>query len=163
LRNTALGLLLASMVFFTFYWASPFRTVDRDFQVSCYNAAALLKNSQPAGENLVSIGDGPYPEHGIGFEAGVYVAYLTGRRLTSTNSALPEGAAADSLADAVLGKKADAVLVWGKPGDHSYMTIVDRLRNSPEVRLDQAILDPAMGEVGRVVLFSKDDPRSAAD
>jgi 4-amino-4-deoxy-L-arabinose transferase-like glycosyltransferase len=153
LRKTALGLLLMSMVFFAVYWASPFRTVDRDFQMSCYHAAALLKSSQPSGENLVSIGDGPYPEHGIGFEAGVYVAYLTGRPLSAMNSALPDGDAATQLAEAVLGKKADAVLVWGKPGNRSYQTIVDRLRSSPGASLDQAIQDPKMGEVGRVVFL----------
>ncbi len=155
LRMTALGLLLMSTIFFTFYWASPFRTVDRDFQMSCYHAAALLKTSQPSGENLVSIGEGPYPENGIGFEVGVYVAYLTGRHLTAMNSALPGGDEADQLANAVLGKKADAALVWGKPGNRSYRMIVDRLRGAPGVSLDQAILDPKIGEVGRVVFFSR--------
>jgi len=155
LRKTAHGLLLTSMVFLTFYWASPFRTVDRDFQASCYHAADLLKNSQPAGESLVSIGDGPYPEHGIGFEVGVYVAYLTGRHLTALNSALPAGDEASRLAEAVLGKKADAVLIWGKPGNLAYQTIIDRIRNSPGASLDRAILDPKLGEVGRVVFFSQ--------
>jgi hypothetical protein len=105
LRKTALGLLLLSTVFLSFYWASPFRTVDRDFQTSCYHAAALLKSSQPAGESIVSIGDGPYPEHGAGFEVGVYVAYLTGRHLTAMNSALPTGNGAGHLAEALRGKK----------------------------------------------------------
>ncbi len=150
LRKTALGLLLASTVFLTFYWASPFRTLDRDFEVSCNRAAALLKNSQPSGKSLVSIGEGPYPENGIGFEAGVYVAYLSGRRLTAMNSALPEGNEAARLADAVLTKKADAVLVWGKPGAPPYETIVGRLRNAPAASPNQPILDPAKGEVGRV-------------
>jgi hypothetical protein len=155
LQKTALGLLLMSTVFLTFYWASPFRTENRDFQVSCYQAASLLKTSQPSGENLVSIGNGPYPEHGIGFEVGVYVAYLTGRNLVGMNFALPSGQEADQLVRAVLGKKSDAVLIWGKPADRSYQTIVDRLRNSPNVSLDEPILDPAMGEVGRVVFFSR--------
>src|SRR5258706_2445489 len=154
-RKTALALLILSMVFFTVYWASPFRTVDRDFQMSCYHAAALLKSSQPTGENLVSIGDGPYPEHGIGFEVGVYVAYLSGRRLAAMNSALPEGAEAGQLTEAVLRKQTDALPVSGKPGNRSYQIIADRLRRSPAVSLDQAILDPTMGEVGRVVFFSR--------
>jgi len=156
LRKTALALLLMSMVFFTSYWASPFRTENRDFQISCYHAAALLKSSQPSAKNLVSIGNGPYPEHGIGFEVGVYVAYLTDRNLVAMNSALPVGQAADDqLAQAVLGKKFDAVLIWGKPGNLSYQTIVDRLRSAQGVSLDEAILDPTMGEVGRVVFFSR--------
>jgi hypothetical protein len=156
LRKTALALLVTSMVFFHLYWASPFRTVDRDFQMSCYHAAALLKSSQPSGKNLVSIGNGPYPEHGIGFEVGVYVAYLTDRNLAAMNSALPVGRESDDqLAQAVLGKKSDAVLIWGKPGNLSYQTIVDRLRSAQGASLDEAILDPQMGEVGRVVFFSR--------
>ncbi len=36
LQKAGLGLLAASIVFFAVYWASPFRTVDRDFEASCY-------------------------------------------------------------------------------------------------------------------------------
>lgn len=150
LRKTALALLLASTVFLSFYWASPFRTLDRDFEASCKGAAALLKTSQPSGKTLVSIGEGPYPDNGVGFEAGVYVAYLSGRHLTAMNSALPEGDEAARLADAVLSKKAESVLVWGKPGTRPYETIVDRMRRAPAVSPNQPILDPAKGEVGRV-------------
>jgi len=55
----------------------------------------------------------------------------------------------------VLGKKSDAVLIWGKPDNLSYQTIVDRLRSAQGVSLNEAILDPTMGEVGRVVFFSR--------
>ena len=71
------------------------------------------------------------------------------------NSSLPVGQAADDqLAQAVLGKKSDVVLIWGKPGDLSYQTIIDRLRSEQGVSLDEAIMDPTMGEVGRIVFFS---------
>jgi hypothetical protein len=55
----------------------------------------------------------------------------------------------------VLSKKTDAVLVWGKPGTRPYETIIARLRDAPGVSPDQVILDPAKGEVGRVVLFAQ--------
>jgi 4-amino-4-deoxy-L-arabinose transferase-like glycosyltransferase len=155
LRRVSLSLLLISTVFFTFYWASPFRTASRDYQMSCYHAAALLKTTQPTGESLVSIGNGPYPDHGIGFEAGVYVAYLTGRHLVAMNSALPEGNQANQLVAAVVSKKADAVLVWGQPNTRAYQAILDQLRNPQGDSSDQAILDPQMGEVGRVVFYSR--------
>jgi len=97
LQKLGLGLLAASVLFFAVYWASPFRTVDRDFEASCYQAAAVLKGAGPAG-TLVSIGDGPYPEHGVGFEVGPYVAYLAGWRVVGGNSGLPHGSDADVLA-----------------------------------------------------------------
>ncbi|MFY9558901.1 MAG: hypothetical protein WAQ52_01585 [Terriglobales bacterium] len=155
LRKISLGLLLISTAFSAFYWASPFRTASRDYQMSCYHAADLLKAEQPGGDSLVSIGNGPYPDHGIGFEAGVYVAYFARRQLVALNSALPEGEQANQLSAAVLGKNADAVLVWGQPETRAYQTIVDQLRNSPGVSWDRAILDPKMGEVGRVIFFSR--------
>jgi 4-amino-4-deoxy-L-arabinose transferase-like glycosyltransferase len=45
LQKAGLGLLAASIVFFAVYWASPFRTVDRDFEASCYQAAAVLRGA----------------------------------------------------------------------------------------------------------------------
>jgi len=155
LRKASVGLLVASTIFFASYWASPFRTTDRDFEISCYRASALLKGAQPAVETFVSIGNGPYPDHGVGFEVGPYVAYLSGRHLLALNSALPETGQATQLASAVLSKKADAVLVWGLPGNRTYQAIVNQLRNSPGASLDQVITDPSMGEVGRVVFFSQ--------
>jgi 4-amino-4-deoxy-L-arabinose transferase-like glycosyltransferase len=153
LRKAGLALLLLSSVFFTFYWGSPFRTRVRDFEISCYQAAALLKATQPDGTTLVSVGEGPYPDHGVGFEVGEYVAYFTGRHLVAMNSALPGAVETHDLVAAVLGKKADAVLVWGPPGEVSRRIVVDELRGSPGALSDQAILDPSKGEVGRIVFF----------
>ncbi len=116
LKKAGLGLLSASIVFFAVYWASPFRTVDRDFEASCYLAAAVVRGDRPAGM-LVSIGDGPYPEHGVGFEAGPYLAYLAGWRLVGGNSELPQASDADALVGKALAAKADAVVVWGSPSD----------------------------------------------
>jgi 4-amino-4-deoxy-L-arabinose transferase-like glycosyltransferase len=153
LQLAGLGLLLVSTVFFTVYWASPFRTIDRDFQASCYQAASELKSAQPDGATLVSIGNGPYPDRGVGFEAGEIVAYFTGRRLLAMNYALPEASNSHALVEAVLNKQADAVLVWGSAGDSG--PIVGELRDSPRAFSDQAILDPTLGEVGRVVFFGR--------
>lgn len=150
LQKTALGLLAASTVFFAVYWASPWRTVDRDFEVSCYQAADMLRSDKAHG-TLVSIGDGPYPEHGVGFEAAPYVAYLAGWRFVGGNSELPGMAGADELADKALATKADAVAVWGSPGNAVYSYIVGKIGRSG-VRLS-TISDPYKGEVGTVVLF----------
>ena len=155
LQKLSLALLCASALFFTFYWASPFRTVDRNFQLSCRHAATLIKQHHPAAESLVSIGEGPYPEHGIGFEAGVYVAYLAGRHLVAMNSALPDISLAPKLAGAVLQKRADAVVIWGLPANRSYQEILGELRHGTGATSDEAILDPRIGEVGRVFFFQR--------
>ncbi|HET6179593.1 MAG TPA: hypothetical protein VFE61_21900 [Candidatus Sulfotelmatobacter sp.] len=110
-RKIAVALVVASTVFFTLYWASPLRTVDRDFEASCQQAADDLRNLK-AGGTMMSIGRGPYPEHGVGFEMGNYVSYLAGWRLVGGNVALPDSAAgADDLVGKALASKSDAVAV----------------------------------------------------
>jgi hypothetical protein len=152
LQKVGLGLLAASIVFFAVYWASPFRTVDRDFEASCYQAAAVLRGDRPAG-TLVSIGDGPYPEHGVGFEAGPYLAYLAGWRLVGANSALPQASDADALASKALAAKADAVAVWGSPSDTAYVQIVQKVKLAQGLLSATPFADPYKGEVGTVFLF----------
>jgi len=76
------GLLVA----FT-YRSSPFRTLDRNFQVSCYDAARKLETY--SGSRVVTIGSGPYPEHGVGWEAGYRTAYFANRRIVAGTPDLP--------------------------------------------------------------------------
>ena len=148
-----LSLLVASTVFFALYWASPFRTVDRDFEASCYEAADALRSQQPRG-TLVSIGDGPYPEQGVGFEAGVYVSYLAGWRLIGMNSGLPDSSAqANELAGKVLSSRSDAAVVWGSPADRMYEHIVDELEHAKGSASCRKLVDPSKGEVGTVIQF----------
>jgi len=156
LQKAGLGLLAASVVFFAVYWASPLRTVDRDFEASCYQAAAVLRRAGSAG-TLVSIGDGPYPEHGVGFEAGPYVAYLAEWRLVGGNSELPRASDADSLCSKALAAKADAVAVWGSPADPAYIQIVNKVKLTPGLRSASPFADPNKGEVGTIFLFRGKD------
>lgn len=150
-----LSLFVVSTVFFAFYWASPFRTVDRDFEASCYGAASAL-HSQKSGGTLVSIGDGPYPEQGVGFEAGVYVSYLAGWRLIGTNSALPDSSAqADELAGKVMATGSDAAVVWGSPLNRMYERIVDELGHAKGSASMSKLADPAKGEVGTLIQFNR--------
>jgi len=152
LQKAGLGLLAASVVFFAVYWASPFRTVDRDFEASCYQAAAVLRATGPAGA-LVSIGDGPYPEHGVGFEAGPYLAYLSGWRLVGGNSELPHGPDADALSSKALAVNRDAVAVWGSPADPAYIQIVEKIKLAQGLLSASPFADPYKGEVGTLFMF----------
>lgn len=152
-QKTGLALLLASMVFFAVYWASPFRTASRDYEISCYQGADTLRQAAPTG-TLVSIGAGPYPEHGVGFEAGPYIAYLSGWRLIGLNSALPPLSSAEDLRNQVLAVHADAVAVWGTPADSTYRDMIAHLRIAPGLTSSRPIPDPYKGEVGTIFVFT---------
>src|SRR2546427_743273 len=75
LRNLASGLFRASVIFLTFYWASRFRSVLRDYQDGVYSTATALRQI-PSCDKVVAIGEGPFPEHGVGWEAGIYASYF---------------------------------------------------------------------------------------
>jgi 4-amino-4-deoxy-L-arabinose transferase-like glycosyltransferase len=154
-HRSALGLLVVSWLFLLVYWASPFRTQSQNYQISCHEAAAVLRAQQPDGNTLVSIGEGPYPAHGIGFEAGIYAAYLSGRRILAMNAALPRAEEADRLIAAVLEKDSDAVVVWGEPPSDVYRTMVHSLQSAPGAVSHIAVHDPQRGEVGTVILFRR--------
>jgi hypothetical protein len=152
LQKTVLALFVASTIFFFTYWASPFRTVDRDFEVSCYQAASALRKDKSSG-TVVSIGNGPYPEHGVGFEVGSYVAYLSGWRLVGGNSELPDSSGAALLTRKTLAMNSDAVTVWGSPANPVYESIVEQIRQTSSSAIP--IADPYKGEVGTLILFKR--------
>jgi 4-amino-4-deoxy-L-arabinose transferase-like glycosyltransferase len=152
LQKLGVGLLAASLVFFAVYWASPFRTANRDFELGCYEAASTLRQGAPSG-TLASIGEGPYPEHGVGFEVGSYVSYLAGWRLIAGNASLPLPSEAKMLADEVLATHADAVAVWGSPANPTYSAIVAQLKIAPGLNSFRPFSDPFKGEVGTIFLF----------
>jgi hypothetical protein len=153
LRNTLIGIFVASTVFFAVYWASPLRTVDRDFAASCEQAATVLRN-QKSGRTLVSIGNGPYPEHGVGFEAGSYVAFLAGWRLVGENLALPDDSAqAEELVRNALAPESDAIVVWGSPSSNrGYGPIVEEIKQVTSLASVRTLTDPNKGEVGTLIL-----------
>jgi hypothetical protein len=132
------------MVAFT-YRSSPFRTLDRNFQLSCYDAAKKLEAY--SGSRLVTIGSGPYPEHGVGWEAGYRVAYFAQRRIVAESPTLP-GDIPLLMAD-IEKSSADAVLVCGNPADPAFQRVLRSV--AAEYRASSAILDPALGQVGAVV------------
>jgi 4-amino-4-deoxy-L-arabinose transferase-like glycosyltransferase len=151
LQRMLLSLFVVSCVFFAVYWASPFRNVDRDFEVSCYQAANILHGDKLNG-TLVSIGNGPYPEHGVGFEVGSYVSYLAGWRLVGGNSELPDSTGADELAGKVIGTKSDAIAIWGSPTNPAYEHTVEEIKQATVLSSASEIKDPYKGEVGTLIL-----------
>ncbi|MFZ0796276.1 MAG: hypothetical protein WCA13_17110 [Terriglobales bacterium] len=144
-RRLSFVLAVAGLIVSLTYRSSPFRTLDRNFQVSCYDAARKLEAY--SGSRVVTIGLGPYPEHGVGWEAGYRVAYLANRHVVAESPALP-GDVSLLMADIEM-SSADAVLVWGSPADPGFQRVLRSV--AAEYRASLAILDPALGQVGAVV------------
>ena len=154
LNKVLLVLLAAGALFFQLYWASPFRTMNRDFEIVCYDAARQLRNRQPQGKNLVTVGEGPFPDQGVGREAGIYTAYFAGRSILGLNVALPDAAAIPDLAEKISACHANAVLIWGDPASGRYRLLRETLARSFPVESSASITDPQKGEVG-TILFAQ--------
>lgn len=131
------------------YSSSSFRTIDRDFQVSCYRAGQSLR-AHP-GSTLVTVGPGPYPEHGVGWEAGYKSAYFGDRRPIGATDKLPNLDEIPALLGDISKAKPDAVLVWGKPGEPRYESLVQHLVNEYAGIPRETLMDPSYGEVGSVL------------
>jgi hypothetical protein len=151
-RRICLVLVVAGFVFSLTYWASPFRTLTRDFQLSCYDAANHLRAH--AGSRVVSLGAGPFPEHGVGWEAGFKAAYFGGRRIVGTMDSLPDPTQLSSLMADTEKASPDAILVWGRPNDAKRANLLQHLVQVYPHNSTEKILDPRLGEVG-VVIFPR--------
>jgi hypothetical protein len=154
LRKALVVLLAAGALFFQLYWASPFRTINRDFEIACYNGARELRRRQPEGKTLVTVGEGPFPAQGVGREAGIYTAYFAGRSVVGLNVALPDAAALPDLARKISACHADAVLIWGSAASGRYSLLRETLVRSFPVASEAPITDPQKGEVG-TILFAQ--------
>src|SRR5580658_1443334 len=78
-RKLCIALIVLGTIASMVYPSSPFRLLTRDFQSSCYDAGNRLQAH--VGSRVVSIGSGPYPEHGVGWEAGYKASFFGGRRI----------------------------------------------------------------------------------
>lgn len=154
LRKALLAFLAAGALFFQIYWASPFRTMHRDFESACYDGAHELQRRQPEGKTLVTVGEGPFPDQGVGREAGIYTAYFAGRSIVGLNVALPDADAIPDLAEKISACHANAVLVWGNPASDRYGLLLQTLARSFPVGSSSPITDPQKGEVG-TILFAQ--------
>jgi 4-amino-4-deoxy-L-arabinose transferase-like glycosyltransferase len=156
-------LLIFGLIGTQLYWASPFRTIRQDFQRSLYDAADGLRKGRA--RTVVVIGEGPYPEHGVGWEAGVYAAYFAGARVVGDlfedigdagpGSAVPGNVDADLVVTDVGKLDPDAVLVWDLPAHAKYPGVVSELQHAYPDASTSCISDPVKGIVGTLILFKR--------
>ena len=148
-RRAMIALIVLGIFASLVYSSSPFRTLSRDFQVSCYRAGQSLR-AHP-GSTVVSVGSGPYQEHGVGWEAGYKSAYFGDRRLIGATDKLPNLEQIPALLGDISKARPDAILVWGKPGDTRYEALVQQLIHEYAGGSREALVDPFLGEVGSAV------------
>ena len=153
-RAVAAAVLLASTLFLLLYRASPFRSLRRDYQPSCYDAARKLRLI-PSCKRLVVLGAGPYPEHGVGWEAGIYASYFAACRMVAFSPELPRAAQNEWVQKDLHIASPDAILLFGATRDPAYeaaAVAIHELWPNPQ---SKPVDDPQAGEVGE--LFWKPD------
>ncbi|MGA9545018.1 MAG: hypothetical protein WBQ85_15695 [Candidatus Sulfotelmatobacter sp.] len=153
LRKFCITLVVLGTTAAMVYPSSPFRLLTRDFQSSCYDAGRHLQ--EHTGSRVVTIGSGPFPDHGVGWEAGFKASFFGGRRIIAATEALPQSTQLSSL-DADLQKASpDAILIWGKPDEAIYTGLLQNLALQYPRSSSEKIVDPVLGEVGTVLSIAQ--------
>ena len=150
LRTLAGSLFAGSVFFFLFYWASPFRTLHRDYQTSVYSTAAALRQV-PSCNRLVAIGKGPFPEHGVGWEAGIYASYFAQCRVIGFSEEIPPVARAQAVLVDIQTLQPDSILLFGKPGAHDYEVLLSAIHQAGLYSTSKSLFDPEVGEIGQLL------------
>jgi hypothetical protein len=150
-KKLSIALVVLGTVASLVYPSSPFRLLTRDFQGGCYDAGRRLR-AHP-GSSVVSIGSGPFPEHGVGWEVAYTASFFGGRRILGTLDSLPDPTQVSNLTADIRKASPDAVLVWGRPEDARYAGLVDSLMVQYPLSSKEKLVDPALGEVGMVLFI----------
>lgn len=148
LRAVALALVVAGELAALGYGSSPFRTLTRDFQSGCYDAGSRLRVR--GGATVVSIGSGPFPDHGVGWEAGYKAAFFGSRRLIAALDDLPLPANKDAVLADLAKAQPDAIMVWGRPDDARYRAFETAVAAYYPGAASEEISDPVLGRVGAI-------------
>jgi hypothetical protein len=151
-RKLSIALVVLGTFASLLYPSSPFRLLTRDFQSSCYDAGRLLKAY--AGDSVVSIGSGPFPEHGVGWEAGYKSGFFGERKIIGAMDSVPQSTQWSTLAADLRKASPDAILVWGRPDNARYTGLIRSLMLQYPQSSSEKVVDPVLGEVG-IMLWSR--------
>jgi hypothetical protein len=152
-RKLSIALVILGIITSMVYPSSPFRLLTRDFQASCYDAGTRLRAH--AGSSVVSIGSGPYPEHGVGWEAGYKSSFFGERKIIGAMDSLPDSSQLGSLTTDIQKASPSAILVWGRSDDPRYRGLIQSLMLQYPHNSSEQIVDPAIGEVGAVLFTAR--------
>jgi hypothetical protein len=149
-RAVAGILVLCGVIFFQIYWASPSRTLRRDYQTSVYDAASTLR-SLPSCSRLAVIGEGPFPEHGVGWEEGIYASYFSSCRIVAFADRIPPDQQMDALQSDLRAVHPDGILILRGKNNEGYQNLLKMITATAPAILSKPITDPSIGEVGRIL------------
>jgi hypothetical protein len=152
-RKLCIALVVLGTIASMVYPSSPFRLLTWDFQSSCYDAGRRLQ--EHAGSRVVTIGSGPFPEHGVGWEAGFKASFFGERRIIAAAEALPQSTQLSGLLADLRKASPDAILVWGKPDDTRYIGVLQSLTLQYPRSPNEKIVDPVLGVVGTVLFTAR--------
>ncbi len=148
-RLLAIALVIVGEIVSLAYASSPFRRITRDFQTSCYAAAGRLKAHK--GSTVASIGSGPFPDHGVGWEAGYKAAFFANRKLIAASHALPSASTTDAALADLAKASPDAIMIWGSEKDATYASFMRAVSLQYPGASHEKIVDPVLGDVGVIV------------
>jgi hypothetical protein len=151
-RLAVAGIVVLGAVFFNTYWSSPVASLDRDFQASCYDASRKLQFHRSL--TLVSIGEGPYPAHGVGWEAGFKAAFFSNRRVIAWTGDIVDSARRQDLLADVRIAAPDTVMVWGASSSPEYVSLIRELSEQHPRSSIVKVYDPTKGEVASILFLS---------
>jgi len=148
-RGLSAALVVASTITLLLYPASPFRSLRRDYQSSCYNAAQKLR-AIPSCRRLVVLGAGPYPGHGVGWEAGIYASYFAACRIVAFSPELPHASQSELVTRDLRTVDPDAILLFGASSDAAYAAVASAIHEVWHNLRSEPVDDPQTGRVGEV-------------
>jgi len=152
-RKLSIVLVVLGMVVSWVYPSSPFRLLTRDFQSVCYEAGNRLKIH--ASSTVISIGAGPYPEHGVGWEAGYKASFFGGARLIGVLDSLPDPDQITSVVADVAKASPSAVLIWGRADEKRYSALIDGIEAKYPQSPRETVVDPVMGACGTIFFVDR--------
>jgi MFS family permease len=148
----------AGLVYGASYHASPLR-LSRDYEQSCRDASYKL--AEGGVKTVVSVGAGPFPEHGVGWEAGYISSFLSHSRLLAELPVLPRINDMNHFVHDVQTVSPDVILIWGNPHQEDYLEIIRTCRFMLPNASVQVIRDQKLGEVGEILFLRDSDQRRA--
>lgn len=143
------SLVLLGLIGVQVYRSSPWRSIRQDFQSSTYEASNILERAHA--NTVVLIGQGPYPEHGLGWEAGIYSAYFSGTRIVGDMENVPRLDQLPSLVEDMRQLNPDAVMIWDSEADAAYSAALEKLEQMYPQSTIVPIRDPKRGVVGSIL------------
>lgn len=157
-RPVILSVLAITVFALLFHVSSPFRRSHRDYQTACYSAGEILSRNPG---RFVSIGTGPFPEHGVGWEAGLYSAYFGRQRLVGTMGRYPLPTEIAIACDDLKRLGATSVLLWGRSNSSTYKDAVALTKRECRLNGQAGVFDSELGEVGTVLWLDPAPPQNA--